>query len=189
MPDTLSDAKAVLAHSYAAFPPVKATAGASTDAPAAKPASKPAAKPTPSPTIGQELSTKKAMVDKAIQALPKMHKGGPVKVDGAYNLKAGEHVLTAPEAGKARSHAIMASGMKSLAKPAPVRAPRGTASMTIEPMPAKPKTFTDKNLEAGFGTGGANNVSTQGAKQGGSIKPEINATPKMKMPVSGVTKT
>lgn len=46
-----------------------------------------------------------------------MHNGGPVLADGAYRLKAGEHVLTAPEATKARKHALMASGMKSLAKP------------------------------------------------------------------------
>lgn len=44
------------------------------------------------------------------------HKGGTVKADGTYRLKAGEHVLTAPEAEKARKHAIMASGIKSLAK-------------------------------------------------------------------------
>jgi hypothetical protein len=47
---------------------------------------------------------------------PKMHTGGPVMADGTYQLKAGEHVLTAPEAAKARKHAIMASGIKSLAK-------------------------------------------------------------------------
>jgi lysophospholipid acyltransferase (LPLAT)-like uncharacterized protein len=46
----------------------------------------------------------------------KMHNGGPVMADGVYRLKAGEHVLTAPEAAKAKKHAMMASGMKSLAK-------------------------------------------------------------------------
>lgn len=68
----------------------------------------------------------------------------------------------------------------------------GEATMTIEAAPAKPvapKTFTDKNLEPGYGEGGANNVSTGSAKPGGTIKPEINATPKMKMPVSDVVKT
>lgn len=48
--------------------------------------------------------------------LGSMHTGGPVMADGAYNLKAGEHVLTAPEAAKAKKHALMASGIKSLAK-------------------------------------------------------------------------
>ena len=52
-------------------------------------------------------------------AVPKRHNGGPVLKDGAYALKAGEHVLTAKEAEKARKHALMASGLKSLAKPAP----------------------------------------------------------------------
>lgn len=45
-----------------------------------------------------------------------LHTGGPVMADGAYKLKAGEHVLTAAEATKARKHALMASGIKSLAK-------------------------------------------------------------------------
>ena len=50
--------------------------------------------------------------------IPLRHKGGPIPKDGAYKLKAGEHVLTAKEADTARKHALMASGMKSLAKPA-----------------------------------------------------------------------
>jgi hypothetical protein len=65
----------------------------------------------------------------------------------------------------------------------------GEATMTIEAAPEKPKTFTDKNLEPGYGEGGANNVSPGLAKPGGSIKPEINATPKMKLPVSTTIKT
>jgi hypothetical protein len=60
--------------------------------------------------------------------------------------------------------------------------------MTVEAMPAKPKTFTDKNLEPGFGVGGANNVKTQNAKPGGTVSPQSNATPKMKMPVSAIVK-
>lgn len=75
--------------------------------------------------------------------LGSMHKGGPVKADGAYNLKAGEHVLTASEAANARKHALMASGMKSLAKPSP-KVGKPTASMTITPMPKT--TATDKTL-------------------------------------------
>lgn len=43
--------------------------------------------------------------------------------------------------------------------------------MTIEPMPAKPKTFTDKNLDQGYGVGGANNYKTDNAKPGGSMSP------------------
>lgn len=64
------------------------------------------------------------------------------------------------------------------------RKARGTATMTIEPMPAKPKTFTDKNLELGYGVGGANNVNPGVAKPGESIKPEDKATPAMKPPAS-----
>lgn len=109
MPDALSDAKAALAKSYTDFPAVPAKA-ASAPTPAA------AAKPK-TPSLGDELSAKKVMVDKARQALASMHKGGTITADGDYNLRAGEHVLTAPEAAKARKHALLASGMKSLAKP------------------------------------------------------------------------
>lgn len=49
----------------------------------------------------------------------------------------------------------------------PTKKPK--TSMTIEPMPSAPKTFTDRNLERGYGEGGANNVSTSNAKPGGSI--------------------
>lgn len=48
---------------------------------------------------------------------------------------------------------------------------RYTSSMTIEPMPAAPKTFSDNNLDLGYGVGGANNYSTKNAKSGGSISP------------------
>ena len=129
MPDALSDAKAALAHANAAFPPAPKAASVP-----AKPA---APKPAPLSGLAAELNEKGKMMKNAKLALsdaPKMHKGGPVKADGVYTLKAGEHVLTAPEAAKARTHALMASGMKSLAKPAP-KAPKGTASMTVTPMP------------------------------------------------------
>jgi hypothetical protein len=46
------------------------------------------------------------------------HKGGTIPADGTYQLQAGEHVLTAAEAETARKHALMVSGLKSLAKPA-----------------------------------------------------------------------
>lgn len=105
----LASAKSALSHANTAFPsPAK---------PAVAPA-KPAAAPKPA-TLGDELVAKKTMVDKAVSALPKMHTGGPVIKDGAYQLKAGEHVLTAPEAEKARKHALMSVGMKSLAKTMP----------------------------------------------------------------------
>ncbi len=55
-------------------------------------------------------------VSRPAEITPSFHKGGTVKKDGTYRLKAGEHVLTAPEAEKAKKHAIMASGIKSLAK-------------------------------------------------------------------------
>lgn len=54
----------------------------------------------------------------------------------------------------------------------------GETSMTIEAAPATPpapKTFTDKNLELGYGEGGANNVSSGLAKPGGSISPNPKA--------------
>lgn len=103
----LADAKGALAHANSTFPSSK---------PAAKPA--PAAAPAkPAPTLGDELAATKQQIDKNKPALPKMHSGGPVMADGAYQLKAGEHVLTASEAQKARKHALMASGMKSLASP------------------------------------------------------------------------
>ena len=82
----------------------------------------------------------------------------------------------------------LGTALSGLKKPGTPTAKRGTASMTVEAMPPKPKTFTDKNLTPGFGLGGANNVTTKGAKAGGTIKPEINATPKMKLPVSAIVK-
>jgi hypothetical protein len=48
---------------------------------------------------------------------------------------------------------------------------KNNSYMTIEPAPPKPKTFTDQNLERGYGEGGANNVTTKGAKPGGTIGP------------------
>lgn len=90
-----------------------------------------------------EKATVRAKVHSKFPTIGKMHSGGTVKKDGAYSLKAGEHVLTAPEADKARNHALIASGMKSLATPGP-RVRTGTASMTVEPMPKT--SFTDKTL-------------------------------------------
>jgi len=177
MPDALSDAKAALANANKAFPssPIK-SAGTAAPAPAVAPK-------TVAPSLGAELAAKKTMVDKARSALPKMHNGGTVKADGDYNLKAGEHVLTAPEAAKARQHALMASGMKSLAKPAPAR--KGTATMTIE---AAPKTsFTDKNLDPKVSPAGANKIASAPATSGGSISAMPNAPRQLKS-MQGTTK-
>ena len=107
----VSAAKGVLATANSKFPSPKPPA-------APKPApSRVTAKPAP--TLGSELAQKASNVDTYAAALPKMHKGGPVMKSGGYDLQMGEHVLTAAEAQMARKHALMASGIKSLAKPMP----------------------------------------------------------------------
>ncbi len=184
MPDALSDAKAALAHANKAFP---------TKAVATTPAPK-ASAVTPAKAarggLGVELAEKGKMMNnarKALGDLPKMHKGGPVTVDGAYHLKAGEHVLTAKEAGRARAHALMAGGMRSLAKPAAAPTKRGTASMTVEPMPKT--SFADKNLDPKAAPGGsAQRISSDNAKPAGSISPMKNAPRQLKT-TQGTTKT
>ena len=99
-----------------------------------KPAPPVAAKPaaTAAPTIGDELKSKSDNVNQYINSIPKMHNGGPVVGDGPRMLKDGEHVLTAAEAKKARKHALMAVGMKSLAKAAP-KAQTGNAKTGGQP--------------------------------------------------------
>jgi hypothetical protein len=116
----LADAKGAIAKANTKFPSAMAPR-----TPAPKPAA-PAAAPKASMSTGEpekgikgELADKASNVDSYVKALPKMHKGGPVMTDGAYQLKAGEHVLTAPEAVKAKKHALMASGIKSLAQAGP----------------------------------------------------------------------
>ena len=66
-------------------------------------------------SVDDAQGTKKPYADQSTS----YHKGGEIPVDGSYNLKAGEHVLTAAEAAKARKHALLASGLKSLAKATP----------------------------------------------------------------------
>lgn len=61
-------------------------------------------------------------VPKQATAPTSFHKGGSVKKSGVYRLKKGEHVLTEPEVGKVRSHAMLAAGLKSLAKSGPKKA-------------------------------------------------------------------
>ena len=57
---------------------------------------------------------------------------------------------------------------------------RYKSSMTIEPMP---KSFADKNLDPKYAPSpkSGERISSDTAKPGGTIKPEINATPKMRM--------
>ena len=75
---------------------------------AAKAAASGAAKSSPT-SIGKALES---MPSGGETTSPKMHDGGPVLTDGDYNLKAGEHVLTAPQAKMVRKHALMVVGMK-----------------------------------------------------------------------------
>ena len=59
-----------------------------------------------------------------------------------------------------------------------VASKRYKSSMTIEPMP---KSFVDKNLDPKYAPSpkSGERISSDTAKPGGTIKPEINATPKM----------
>lgn len=108
--EILAGAKAAAAHADKTFAGLDKPAAKA--APAAAPATAPKAT-VKTPSIGDELIAKQKMVS----GLPKLHKGGPVPSDGAYQLKAGEHVLTAPEAGRARQHALIRAGMRSMAFP------------------------------------------------------------------------
>ena len=69
------------------------------------------------PSQPSPLSSSPAKVN--ANGVSMMHDGGPVETDGVYALKAGEHVLTAPQARMARHHALMSVGMKrgGIAKP------------------------------------------------------------------------
>lgn len=108
-------AKAALDSAKAKFPSPKAVPSA-TPRPAA-PVMKPAAGGFDGGKgIGAELKAKSDNVDQYAQSMPKMHNGGPVVGDGPRWLKDGEHVLTGPEAKIVRKHAMMAVGLKSLAK-------------------------------------------------------------------------
>jgi hypothetical protein len=76
-----------------------------------------AAKALASAAPTSTVVTPGANAAKAPADIPHLHHGGPVPTDGIYKLKAGEHVLTAKEAAKAKKHALLASGLKSLAMP------------------------------------------------------------------------
>ena len=108
----VAKAKSTLAHANNAFPSPKASPSpVKVSAPVT-----PKPQSNPEGNIGAELADKAKNV-KQYEGAPKMHKGGPITADGVYALKAGEHVLAPGEADKARKHAIMASGMKSLMRP------------------------------------------------------------------------
>ena len=84
----------------------------------------------------------------------------------------------------------LGTALSGMSKPGiPARKGTPKTSMVIEAMPAKPKTFVDKNLDPALGPGDPTVKKSVGnAKPGGSIKPEINATPKMALPVSKILK-
>jgi hypothetical protein len=152
--DAVSDAKAALAHANKTFP-----------SPAAKPATiKPAAAPAPAKTEGQDiaagLKAKSDNVNEYLKSIPKMHNGGPVVGDGPRMLKDGEHVLTAAEANKARKHALMAVGMKSLAK-----------------MPAQKKTMGEPTENDEMHALPADKKKTSDIK----VRPEKNQSAKIKV--------
>jgi hypothetical protein len=84
--------------------------------------------------VGSAVAKAGALMSASKPPLPakpalEMHSGGPVKKDGTYSLKMGEHVLTEAEAKLARKHALLASGMKSLSQPAPTAATNNTKSV------------------------------------------------------------
>jgi len=122
MPDPLDAAKKALAGANAFTKSVAPTAIAPRT-PAPAPASAAPKPRTQGEDIAAGLQARKDNVAAYKAAYPKMHKGGLVKADGIYDLQAGEHVLTGAEAKQARKHALMASGMKSLANIPPMARP------------------------------------------------------------------
>ena len=112
--DPVTAAKKVLAGAQKAFPSSMAPKA---PVPTVAPKTSGVAPVSRGEDIAAGLKARTDNVDSYKAAYPKMHKGGPVPADGTYDLKKGEHVLTEAEAKKARKHALMAAGMKSLAKP------------------------------------------------------------------------
>ena len=119
--EVLASAKQTLSKAQKDFP----SSSLATPAPKASPAAaagKAVTSGAASTTgLGAELTAAKTSRAKATTAgkvsgttpvMPSMHEGGPVPADGPYNLKAGEHVLTAPQVKMVRQHALMAVGMK-----------------------------------------------------------------------------
>lgn len=148
--DIVADAKkAYVAAGGGKMSPMPATPAPSSAAVKSTPSVKPA--PAKAPTTMDELKVRQANIDKVKASLPKLHDGGPVKVDGAYQLKAGEHVLTAAEAARARKHALIHSGMRSLAnpmekpaKPEVSKVAEKKTSITVKPSVAMPKKVSMK---------------------------------------------
>src|ERR1700676_5178231 len=111
----IGGAKAALTQARAKFPQPKAV-------PSATPRiQSPTMTPMAKPNLGDELKSKSDNVDEYMKAIPKMHKGGPVMADGDYNLRMGEHVLSAKDAenlknahSKAKTVLSMTKGLKSL---------------------------------------------------------------------------
>jgi len=107
-----------------------------------------AAAPKPDAPKSDDLSSKsmEELMNIKVTSAPKMHKGGSITVDGNYNLKAGEHVLSAKEAehlkgahSKAKTVLSMTKGLTSLQRTGPkppMSAPGGQA--TSPSAPAKP---------------------------------------------------
>ena len=112
MPQTINDklasAKSALTSAKGKFP--------AAPKPAPAPITTPPAPAKPSAlgdsTIAPSLKAKQDNINTYMNATPKMHKGGVVPEDGIYNMKKGEHVLTA------RQKKAMMDGMKALTKPA-----------------------------------------------------------------------
>ena len=119
--------------------------------------------------IGKELGVKAQNVSDYAASAPKMHKGGRIPADGIYSMKAGEHVLTAKEAVLAKKHALMAVGMKSLAKT------QGAEEVDEQPTtsgePAKPSMGSKKST-SGITVRPEGKVSN---KQGQNDRPKIKA--------------
>jgi hypothetical protein len=135
----LSSAKSTLSDANKKFP----TAMPATSAPASAAQSKSPAPKTPA--LSDELAAKKANVDQYTASIPKMHRGGEVKADGPYLLKKGEHVLTPKEAKVAHKHALMMSGLKSMAKSFSQKAePAKSGSTSGEPSLKFPEKTSSK---------------------------------------------
>lgn len=119
----------------------------------------------PAPTAAKSNTTSTPVAKPApmsFESAPKMHNGGPVLRDGVYQLKKGEHVLTEPEARKAKKHALMASGMTSLSKVVPVPPSRKGATSGEPKVVVKP----EKKATASIKVRPEKNQATQ-------VKPQI----------------
>lgn len=92
-----------------------------------------------------------------------MHRGGPVKEDGMYKLKKGEHVLTAEEAEHAHKHALMFSGIKSMARS--YKAGESQEAETAKPVTKSASTKGESGLKFGEKTSATQHIKVSGHKQ------------------------